>query len=135
MKLTFPAIAVSPDDPFLVVDALPTESNVRALRNGYFSGMYFFDMTGARWPVASLDASPGLLDRLLNRRVPVQIVLGEPSSVDVATVARELCALVDRDPDDVYDQFVSHDELKRMFTSSASAAELIAAARTLGATV
>jgi len=41
--------------------------------------------------------------------------------------------VVDRDPNDLYDHFVTHDELKVLFRTATSAPELIERARNSGA--
>lgn len=127
----FPALAVSIDDSFSVIEELPRSATSTALRS-YFSESYIFDTTGRRWPVQHVEASPSLLDRLLNRRVAIRVGLGKPSAVALADVVDDLCALVDADPDDLYCQFVSAAELKKLFRDASTPAELIAVARSLG---
>ena len=56
----------------------------------------------------------------------------EPRPYDLAELKRELTALIDRDPDDLYDQFVTHDELKGLVSRAATRAELFRVAETLG---
>ena len=46
----------------------------------------------------------------------------------LAEIAEVLCSCVDRDPDDLYDQFVTHDELKALFRGATSPPELMPAA-------
>jgi len=55
-----------------------------------------------------------------------------PRQPTLAEVAERLCSCVDRDPSDLYDQFVSRDELEALFRKAASTPELIAVARNLG---
>ncbi len=69
---------------------------------------------------------------MFNRTLTVDLQIGVQGSPAVADVAQDLCNCIDRDPDDLYDQFVSHIELKEMFRAAASAPELIELARTLG---
>lgn len=112
----------------------PWNASVAAIRNGFFEGIRFFDTSGTEWRVESAvpQHRPGILDRVFNRTLTVDLQIGVQGSPAVADVAQDLCNCVDRDPDDLYDQFVSHIELKEMFRAAASAPELIELARTLG---
>lgn len=129
--ITFPALAVSPGNSFLVVESIPATGSVTALRRGYFSRLYLFDSAGLRWPVVQVSALPSFLDRLLGRLVAVQLTFGAPELVPLGQIASDLCALVDAD-DDLYCQFVSHEELKAMLRQAASPGALIAIGRDLG---
>jgi hypothetical protein len=105
-----------------------------ALRNGFFEGLRFFDSAGVEWKVAAAvpRRKPGIVDKLLNRRVEMDLRMEPPREPALGEVAELLCSCVDRDPDDLYDQFVTHDELKSLFRAASSAPQLIEHARNLG---
>jgi hypothetical protein len=62
----------------------------------------------------------------------MELRMSPPHQPALAEIAEVLCSCIDRDPDDLYDQFVTHDELKALFRAATSAPELIEKARTLG---
>lgn len=129
-----PAIAVAPGDSFHVVDALDEmNSATPGGLEGYYGSVRLFDRDGLSWPVTAIpEREPSFLDKLLGRRLAIRLELGTPVETPVAVVAEQLCALVDADPDDLYDQFVSHDELVALFRAATSPAELIELVRKLG---
>lgn len=130
--IRFPAVAVSPGESFYVTSSIPAQASVKALRSCHFERLYLFDSSGHRWRVKSIHASPSRLDRLLNRVVPVALSFDDAGPARAADVAEELCTILDRDPDDIYNQWISHDELKQRFRSCSSVVGLIELARTLG---
>ncbi len=136
-RIAFPAIAVAPGDSFRVISGLDELSrcNFLAVRNGYFKQLFLFDSHGLVWPVAhaELDRPPSLWDRLLNRRFGVTLQFAEPRENGLEYAKSALCELIDNDPDDLYDQFVPHDELKTLVRAAEDAAALIDTAETLGA--
>jgi hypothetical protein len=95
--------------------------------------MYLFDSNGARWRVIKTERTGSRPKGPFGRLIGVHLTLGEPDHPSIGDVAEDLCKLVDSDPDDLYDQFISHEQLKDLFRASRSAEELIAAADTLGA--
>lgn len=69
---------------------------------------------------------------LLNCRIDLSIVLGTPIEDALAQTKALICALIDEDPDDLYDQFVSHDDLKSLVGSAVNPDELLEVVRSLG---
>jgi hypothetical protein len=136
MKIAFPAIAVSRRDSFLVVDSIDnlTTCSTSGWRNGYYNELGLFDSEGSYWPIqASINNPPNILDRLLNRRIAVDLAAGEPELDSADRIVRFICDLIDNDPDDLYCQFISHAELKEKFRTSADPRLLVELAGTLGA--
>ena len=140
--IALPAVAVSRGNSFLVLRALDSlhRCSRLALVNGYYADLVLYDAAGRAWPV--IDATPArrltplgrwLARTVYNPRVAVRVRYAEPRRYDLAELKRELTALIDADPDDLYDQFVSHDELKGLVSRAATRAELIMVAETLGA--
>lgn len=133
--MNFPALWIAREGSFGVIDEPLDRASYVAYRNGFFTGLRFLDVSGAVWEV--LDAVPerpfGLIDRIFNRRVAMNVRVGDPTRPPLAEVIDQLCACVDADSGDLYDQFVSQEELKARFRTSASPAELIRHARNLGA--
>jgi hypothetical protein len=134
MPMEFPAVWIAEEGSFGVIDAPMESASFVAYRNGFFDGLRFFDSSGTEWVVvgAAPGRKPTWLVRLLNRRIPVTLEMAAPRRPDLADVAERLCACVDRDPDDLYGQFMGQDELKAYFRGATSPAELIHRARTLG---
>ena len=132
--LKFPAVWIASEGSFGVTDEPLAHGSFLAFRNGFFDGLRFFDSSGTEWVVerAVPSSAPGILDRILNRRLQVELRFAPPCRASVNDIAERLCACIDRDPDDLYDQFVTHQELKAMLGATASPAELIERARTLG---
>jgi hypothetical protein len=122
--IRFPAIAFSPGDSFLVVHELPSIGTPLSFKRGYFSALQLYDSAGALWRVIRAEPEIPLssLDRLLNRRISIRLQLGPPERPDVRTVANQLCALVDADPDDLYPPGI-----KARLLSAPSPADLIRA--------
>jgi len=129
-----PVLWIAREGSFGVIDTLMKDGSIAAYRNGFFEGLRFFDSSGSVWEVGAAvpKRKPGALDRLLNRRVEMDLRIEPSRQPALAEVAELLCSCVDRDPGDLYDQFVTRDELKILFRSAASAPELIKRARTLG---
>ncbi len=139
--IALPAVAVSRGDSFLVVRALDLLHRCSrvALVNGYYTDLVLYDAAGQAWQV--IDATPArrltglgrwLARTVYNPRVAVSVRYAEPRPYDLAELKHELTALIDRDPDDLYDQFVTHDELKGLVSRAATLAELFRVAETLG---
>ena len=129
-----PALWIATEGSFEVMDEPLTWCSYAAYRNGYFQGLQVLDAAGDLWRVkdAILERQPTVLDRLLNRRLKVEVRLAGPERHPPSKLAELLCACVDRDPGDVYNQVVEHEELKRLFRSATSVAELLHHARNLG---
>jgi hypothetical protein len=132
--MKFPVLWIAKEGSFGVIHAPMKDGSFVAYRNGFFDGLRFFDSSGTEWEVRAAvpKRKPGALDRLLNRRIGMELQIGPPRQPALAEVAELLCSCVDRDPDDIYDQFVTHDELKAHFRAAASAPELIERAGNLG---
>ena len=134
--MRLPALWVAREGSFEVAEEPVTACSWVAYRNGFFRGLRFLDSAGDSWQVkeAVPKRAPRLLDKLLNRQIEMDVQLSGPERRPISDVAEELCACVDRDPGDVYCQFVGHDELKRLFRSASSVDELLEHARRLGQT-
>ena len=132
--MKFPAVWIANEGSFGVTDKPLVEGSLVAFRNGFFDRLCFFDSSGTEWVVerAVPKSAPGILDRILNRRLRVELRFALSREASVAEIAERLCSCIDRDPDDLYDQFVTHQELKAVFRASTTPAELIERARTLG---
>ena len=134
VDIAFPALAVSPENSFIVIDEAPTLCNYLGWRKGYYNGLLLYDSIGRLWRVARSTPTkpPGLLTRLLNRRMEVQLDYDEPVSDGLSEVSELVAQLIDDDPDDLYDRFVTHDELKSMFRAAKTPADFIGLAKNLG---
>lgn len=132
--MEFPALWIAREGSFGVIDAPMNGGSFSAYRKGFFDGLKFFDSSGKTWEVetAVLKRKPSVVDRLLNRRVALDLQMRPPCQPALVSIAELLCSCVDRDPDDLYDQFVSHEKLKALFRTAVSAPGLIQLARTLG---
>lgn len=129
-----PAIAVCPGDSFAVVDSVRQLEGAsdRALRSGYYDRLYLFDPDGRRWRVETFHRTGSQRRGPFGKLSEIRLVWSAPDSPSLADVADDLCKLVDADADDLYDQFVAHDDLKALLRSASSAAELVAVASSLG---
>lgn len=132
--MKYPALWIANEGSFGVADTPLRDTNWRGFHSGFFDGLRFFDSAGTEWVVerAVRTSAPGIFDRILNRRMQVELQFAPPRQASLAEVAEHLCSCVDRDPADLFDQFVTHAELKGMFRSAISADQLIQLARTLG---
>jgi hypothetical protein len=128
----FPAIAICPGDSFWVVQSMPEGGSPAAIRSGYFNRLYLYDSDGKRWRVASVEATSARPKGPFGRLIGVQLSLAPPEQPPLSEIAADLCNLVDADPDDLYEQFITRDELKRRFGSAVTCSDLITAAATLG---
>jgi hypothetical protein len=139
--IALPAVAVSRGNSFLVVRALDSlhRCSRLALVNGYYADLVLYDGAGRAWQV--IGATPArrltrlgrwLARTVYNPRVAVSVRYAEPRPYDLAELKHELTTLIDLDPDDLYDQFVTHDELKGLVSRAATRAELFRVAETLG---
>ncbi|MBV9850335.1 MAG: hypothetical protein JO250_11720 [Armatimonadetes bacterium] len=133
--LRFPVLAVS-SDSFIVFKQLSELSTCTrfALENGYYRGLILLDSAGIFWVVkdAAPVHAPSFLDRLLGRRISIQLDIGPPQQASLSSIIKKVCEVIDNDPDDVYDQFVTHEELKEKLRGCRSAEELIRVSDTLG---
>ena len=133
--MRLPALWIAVEGSFGVSDEPLTQCSCVAYRNGFFQGLRFLDAGGDSWVVseAIFERQPGILDRLLNRKLKVELRLSGPEHRPLSDIAEMLCTCVDRDPGDVYTQFVNQEELKGLFRSAKSVQELLHLTRTLGA--
>ncbi|MCA9644929.1 MAG: hypothetical protein KC492_29775, partial [Myxococcales bacterium] len=95
--------------------------------------LYLFDSNGKRWRVVGVERTAASPRGPCGKLVGVSLTFGDPDQPSIDHVAEELCALVDADPDDIYAQFITHDELKTMLRAARSPGELISVAESLGA--
>jgi hypothetical protein len=131
-----PALYVCPSDSFSPSPEDPTvvRTNARGLRSDYFRRLLIFDSSGRTWKVKDVrpERSVTFWDRVFGRMLNARLICYAAPDVEMPQIVHELCSLVDSDPDDLYDQFVSHQELKAMFRAAASPAEVIDIAQRLG---
>jgi hypothetical protein len=62
----------------------------------------------------------------------LDIQLSQPAKVPISQVAELLCSCVNGDPDDLFDQFVTREELKSLFRNAESPLALITLAQSHG---
>lgn len=134
MYIRFPAIEISESLGFAVVNELTDSCNALGWSKGYFSGLGYFDSEGRWWPVLEAKVSKpiGMLDKMLNRKIKVGLVLGDSVSEATGLAKKKLTDMINNDPGDLYDQFVTHEELKRLVEQAKSPRELIEIADNLG---
>src|SRR5262245_57070999 len=123
--IAFPALAIAWDS-VMPVNAVQDRCSVVAWRRGYFRGLFYFDSNGLIWRVveATPRTQPSLVQRLLNSKLRVDLRLDSPEHANLDEIKGRLVQIIDQDPDDLYDQFVSHEELKSMIRRSTTAAEI-----------
>jgi hypothetical protein len=131
--IAFPAIVFVPKKYFEVVTDVISVATPAAIASGELEGLSYFDSVGKLWRVSHIDAPRlGWLQRLVNPTVTV-LPSFEPALEDqLSSVADALCQIVDADRDDLYNQFVTHEELKALFLEADSPEALIQAALALG---
>jgi hypothetical protein len=133
---TTPSLHVCPGDSFLVppTDPARIRNSPLGLSSDYYRRLLIFDGSGRTWRVEDVRTDRGVtfLDRLLRKTLNARLVCRAAPDVEMQQVVDELCSIVDSDSDDLYNQFVSHNELKRLFRSARSPGELIEVARRLG---
>lgn len=86
-------MAISRGDSFLVSDSLDELAFCSTVgwRNGYYDDLGLFDSAGTYWSViASVDKEPTMLDRLVNRRLAVQLTLDEMERGATALAVRDI---------------------------------------------
>jgi hypothetical protein len=72
-----------------------------------------------------------LFDRFLNRQVSVDMFVAKPETDAFASVVDSLCRLTDTDPDDLYAQADTHEQLKARLRAATTPDALIQAANTI----
>jgi hypothetical protein len=129
----YPIVLIPSSDVFSVMEAPDWRCTTLGWRNGFFEDLQVFDSAGRLWPTSvQLDRPIGVLDRLFNRKRRVQVSFDPPREEALPLVIPMLEKLVDRHPDGLYDQFLTHDELKARFRSAKTPVDLIELVRTLG---
>ena len=133
---TSPALYICPGDSFSPSPEDPTvvRTTARGLKGDYLRRLLIFDRSGQSWKVDDVrpERNVTFWDRIFGRMLNVRLICRAAPDVTMQQVVEQLCSLVDGDPDDLYDQFVSHEELKAMFRAAASPAELVDVAQRLG---
>ena len=130
--IRFPAIEIS--NVFGVVLRLADSGSALAWRKGFFNDLAYFDSDGKLWCVTAVPTRPTtLLDRLLNSQIKATLTWVQFKGSAMDETKRRLCALIENDPDDLYDQFVAHDDLKKLIMAAMTPAELLKVAESLGA--
>jgi hypothetical protein len=131
-----PAICVCPGDSFVVETDDPTaiRNTPRGLTKEYYRRLIIFDTAGRAWKVDRVqpERNATIADRLLGRKLQARLICRTAPEIKMPQIVETLCSLVDDDPDDLYDQFVTHDELKEMLRGAKSPTELVSVARHLG---
>lgn len=69
---------------------------------------------------------------LINRSMVVVLEFEDPLPDRLNEVVESIVQLIDSDPDDLYDQFVSHNELKQLFRLAKAPTAIIELAKNLG---
>src|SRR5688572_2357300 len=106
--IRFPAIEIS--TTFNVVDRMTESASTVAWRKGFFNDLAYFDSDGRLWQVTAVATRPTtLLDRVLNSQIKATVTWVEFKGHGMTETKRRLCALIENDPYDLYDQFVEHD--------------------------
>lgn len=135
-SITYPAIAISEGDSFLVVDEEPNECSYYAWqKNGYLDNFYLFDSAGCLWRLSGAEPTKPVrfFDKLYGRVLTFNMEFSPINDGDpMPQTVSMLVQLVKDDPDDLYNQFLSHDELINRIRAATSPKELIALAGNLG---
>ena len=128
--ISYPAIVISKEDSFTVVNGVLDTCTVGAYRGGYFNDQYYYDSSGLIWPV--VDATPvneiGIMDKITNSKIKMKIAFGEPVRNGIDEVKKILLTLIESDPDDLYSQERTNQENILRIRAAPSPKELIDAA-------
>jgi hypothetical protein len=133
VEIRYPAIAIPKQrGRFHAVGALPDRCSFRGWERGWFVGFWLFDSSGLLWQVenATPGESPGVLRK--GRMIRFNLMLAPPQNNRMPDVVKRMCAMVDSDPEDLYDQFMSHAQFKKKLEAATTATELIELVCTLG---
>ena len=132
-----PYISYIPGKHFSVFDNPPSSvANWLAVKRNRKHPSFAFDSNGRHWEEiwAVDDHSFGLFARIFNMVRPVDFSFKEAAPIALAEMTRVLCDIIDNDPDDLYDQWMPHNKVKRHLREQKTPAELVWFAQDLGAT-
>jgi hypothetical protein len=87
---------------------------------------------GERWRVDRVETTLARPKGPFGKLLGIRLFLSLTEIPTLAEVTEELCRIVDADPDDLYDQVMTHAELQTLFRSAQTVERLIAVASTLG---
>ncbi len=134
VEVTLPGIYIS--ENFGVVRSLSelNTGNALSVKSGFFRDLEFYDNAGNSWRPAKVEVHPRPTwwRVLLNLRCEVEIEWQLVGPLVPSQVAERICELIDQDPDDLYDQFVTHEELKALVRAAQDPAALVRVVATLG---
>src|SRR5688572_23983891 len=123
-SIQFPAIELA--NAFTVVDQPASCANAVAWRTGFFKDLMYFDSAGRLWITTAIpERVMTLLDRLLNSRIKAILTFRQFPGDALAECKQRLCAMIDSDPDDLYDQFIDRGDFKKLIGEAASPLALI----------
>lgn len=130
-SIRFPAIELS--NTFAIADRVADSATAAAWRNGFFNRLAYFDSEGRLWDVHAVPQRPmTMLDRLLNSRIAATVTFTQAGGDGMAQAKRRICEMIDDDPGDLYDQFITRDELKRQIMAAATPQELMSIVQSMG---
>jgi len=135
-SIEFPVIAISKNDSFEVITDWDDLCGCSwpAFKNGYYEDLSLYDSSGVMWQVLSVKplSKPSLFSRLFNSTMNVDISIGKAVENAKDMALKYIFDLIDNDPDDLYCQFVTHEELKDKMRLSETPSDLIEIAQTMG---
>jgi len=132
-----PCILYTPRKQFEVCHELPGSlSNWRAVKWHRKHPSFVFDSNGNHWrEILSVDeGSFGLFARLFNLARPVRMSFEEAAPISVKEMVKILCEIVDNDPDDLWCQWMTHEQVKHRLRRQKTPSDLIWFAGDLGLT-
>ena len=130
-----PFLVIRPGKAFWVERGAPQDA--RATLNAFAEGCYadtrWYDATGGVWSVveATLRKAPSLLDRALQRPVPVILRFGPRGEGDVADALTQLHEVLQSDNEFCESLKSSAAEVRAQFGRARTIAELVDVARRL----
>jgi hypothetical protein len=135
--MKYPAILIGKDGSIEVIDEPMKSCSWLGFKNGYFNDLLMFDSNGESWKVDEvvIIGKPSFIDKTFNRKLNIKLSLNGPIKYNINNIAAKLCECVDKDPGDLYCQYVEHEVLKSLFRSSVNPSMLINHARNLGSDI
>jgi hypothetical protein len=135
--MKYPAIWIAKEGSMGVIDEPMTSCSWVGYKNGFFRDLLFYDSVGEAWRVEEviLKRSPRFLDRIFNRKLHFEMRISGLGKPRINDIADQLCNIVDKATDDIYNQFVEHDKLKYLFCSAETPEVLIHYVHTLGSDI